>query len=80
MEVSRDSSRLWYYDTMTRAFSVNSRGKGSKTRQRKMSVEQAAAVLLVTVVVSFLPFWNSISGKGIILGSKRSCRTDRQKE
>ncbi|KAF8448974.1 hypothetical protein L210DRAFT_2639080 [Boletus edulis BED1] len=28
---------------------VNSRGRGTKTRQRKMTVEQAAAVLLVTV-------------------------------
>jgi len=28
---------------------VNSRGKGTNTRQRKMTVEQAAAVLLVTV-------------------------------
>ncbi|KAG8220984.1 hypothetical protein J3R82DRAFT_2492 [Butyriboletus roseoflavus] len=28
---------------------VNSRGKGTKTRQRKMTIEQAAAVLLVTV-------------------------------
>ena len=43
--------------TLRRAiFSVNSRGKGTKARQRKMTVEQAAAVLLVTVIVYLYHF------------------------
>lgn len=64
---------------MVCAFSVNSRGKGTRTRQRKMTIEQAAAVLLVTVVISISPRRNSASWKCIILGPKRSCRTDHQK-
>lgn len=46
------ASCLWY-NLMMHIFSVNSRGKGTKTRQRKMTVEQAAAVLLVMVAISF---------------------------
>lgn len=65
---------------MIRTFSVNSRGKGTRTRQRKMTVEQAAAVLLVTVVIPISLYRHSASGIGIILGSKGSCRTDCQKE
>ena len=61
-------------------FSVNSRGRGTKTRQRGMTAEQAAAILLVTVVIPSSLYWNSNSRKRIILGSKGSCRTDCQKE
>ena len=60
-------------------FSVNTRGKDTRTRQRKVTVEQAAAVLLVTVFIYFSLCWNNVSGKGMILGSKGSCRTDHQK-
>jgi hypothetical protein len=72
-------SCLWY-DMVIRTFSVNSRGKGTRTRQKKMTVEQAAAVLLVTVVIPISLYWNSASEKGMILGSKGSCRTDCHKE
>jgi hypothetical protein len=37
---------------------VNSRGKGTKTRQRKTTVEQAAAVLLVAVSTPFHVGWS----------------------
>ena len=63
-----------------RTFSVNSRGRGTKTRQRGMTAEQAAAILLVTVVIPSSLYWDSNSWKRIILGSKGSCRTDCQKE
>ena len=61
---------LWY-DMMVRTFQYTPDSEG-RARQREMMVEQAAAVLLVTVVIPISHYWNSVSGRRIILGSMGS--------